>query len=88
MSKLIAFDDLAPGMTVYEDWIAGTGTRRMAVHERVDANHILARYYSADGKSWSQTVKRSREFRYWETAPTLDERENTPWTEVSGCDPR
>lgn len=78
MAKLIPWESLDPGMTVWEEWHFGTGSVRAFILRRVDERHLDIRYNSRTD-IWAQTVRRSDEYRYWDSEPTLEEREETTW---------
>ncbi len=79
MSKVIPWDSIRPGMTVWEEWEAGTGTIRASVIRDVSKDVKLIHYTLSSGAEFSQETKRAAEFRYWDEEPTFEEREITEW---------
>lgn len=78
MSNLIPWEELREGMDVHEEWVCGTGTIPAHIIGKIDTDHLNVQY-EYGYKSWSQTTKRNREYRYWDSKPTSEEREFTPW---------
>ena len=79
MAKLIKWEDIEPGMTVWEEWIAGTGTVRATVLENVSPTVKRIHYTLSTGVEFTQETRKEAQFRYWDQEPTLEEREFTGW---------
>lgn len=82
MAKIILWENLKEGMNVWEDAEWGTETIKADVVKRFgDEFHVSVirfRYDLPKGPSLLDS-RRSREYRYWDSKPTLEERETTPW---------
>lgn len=81
MARVIPFDSLRPGMTVWEDWHYGTGCLQMEIVAKTPNGKMIAAWHDVTGKKCGVRVwlRPSREYRYWSDEPTLEERELTPW---------
>ena len=74
MDEILAFPD---GTEAWEEWIAGTDTRRVLIFQSVSRDRFRVR--DAEQGFTSTTRTDTTEFRYWDAKPTFDERESTPW---------
>lgn len=87
MARVIPFDQLRPGMTVWEDWRLGTECLMMEVIAKLQNGAVEVvwrdeRGYGPGGQTEGRTwLRPNREYRYWNQEPTMEERQFTPWTE-------
>lgn len=79
MARVIEWDAIRPGMTVWEEWIAGTGAMKAEVKAIVSPDVMTMHYTLNTGVTFTQETKRDKQFRYWDEQPTFEEREMTPW---------
>ena len=79
MAKLIPWEDLRPGMTVYEEWYVATTTPEVDVLEIIDGDRIRMNYTFDAGVAFMQETHRKACFRYWDSKPTAEEMEGTEW---------
>ena len=79
MAKLIPWEDLRPGMTVYEEWRGATPTPEVDVLEVIDGDRIRMNYTFDGSVAFMQTTHRKACFRYWDSKPTADEMEGADW---------
>lgn len=79
MARVLRFDELADmgGETVYEEWLYGTQTQAVKVLVPATDNLILMENLGGQFNFYGSKAK--KDFRYWDSAPTRSERENTPW---------
>lgn len=75
MARPLTWDELQPGVDVWEEWLLGYGT----IHRKV-----LRR--DGDSKVWMirdgvRTVafRTNPNHRYWDAEPTQEDRDKTPW---------
>lgn len=85
MARVIPFDQLRPGMTVWEEWRYGTGCLMMNVIVKQQSGAVEVVWHDelgygpgglTAGRTW---LRPNKEYRYWTQEPTLDEREGTAW---------
>ncbi len=76
MANLIPWDDITPGLTVWEESAWGSVVR--AVVTRRIAKRLVLRY---EGGTHPVTlmVTRADQYRYWDAEPTQREREEAAW---------
>lgn len=74
MARPLTWDELQPGMEVWEDWLLGYGTLKRRVLRR-DGDRI---WLERDGVR-TLAVRTSPNHRYWDAEPTREERDRTPW---------
>lgn len=74
--RLLRWNELCAGMTVWEDWLYGTGTTKVEVLGREDGEIIRFRRTDNDLR---YLARDSSDYRFWSGEPTLEEREFTPW---------
>lgn len=79
MAKLIHWDDLRSGMTVYEEWRGASPTPMVDVLDVIDRDKIRMHYVFDGGAAFIQTTHRKATFRYWDSKPTREEMEGTEW---------
>lgn len=74
MARTLMWDELQPGMDVWEDWVLGYGT----IHKKVLRRNGDQIWLIRDGV---RTVAywKNKNIRYWDAEPTRDERRQTPW---------
>ena len=80
MAKLIPWENLMPGMTVWEEckWSdVAKSIIRADVIGRLETGVLM--HYHLLFTEYAETRKASSEIRYWDAEPTLDEREGAPW---------
>ena len=75
-ARVIEWNELRPGMEVWEDWLYGTGTFCTKVVSRGTVEGQF-RFQRLNGVSY--LARDSREYRFWDTEPTMEEREFTAW---------
>ena len=79
MGKIVAWERLKPGDVVWEEWLYGTRTMKAKVIRRGDANHLFFRFTPEANEPFHAMVRPSREYRYWDSEPTMEERQETGW---------
>lgn len=88
MAKLLTreeFANLRTGDHVWIEWMFGTGAIEWEVHEfSCPQSNVrkLAKRTDYNGINYCDQYDydRDKEWRYWDAKPTLEEREDTPWT--------
>ena len=91
MARVIPFDQLRPGMTVWEERKGGGLVVFEVINKRKDGSaSVEVAWYSdrgygptelTEGRTWMHGA--SPGYRYWNSKPTMEERQSTPWTEGS-----
>ena len=79
MSRIVPWESLETGHEYYEEWRACTACLRCKVLGTNPRGGKEMRYWGDEIKTWSQTTIKSREFRYWDSEPTIDERQEVRW---------
>ena len=74
MARPLTWDELQPGIDVWEDWLLGYGTIKKRVLRR-DGDRI---WLIRDGVR-TVAVRTNANHRYWDAEPTREERDRTPW---------
>ena len=79
MARVLRFEEIMDyqGQTVYEEWLYGTGTQDVRPLVKATDNLILMENLGGHFNFYGSKAK--KEYRYWDSPPTLDERETTPW---------
>ena len=79
MARVLRFEEIMDyqGKTIYEEWFYGTGTQEVRPLLKSTDNLILMENLVGDFNFCCNKAK--KEYRYWDSPPTLDERETTPW---------
>ena len=79
MAKVLPFESLRDleGTVVYEEWLYGTGTQEVRILVPATDNLILMENLGGHFNFYGSRAK--KEYRYWDSPPTQDERETTPW---------
>lgn len=78
-ANLLRFEQVKEmaGQTVYEEWLYGTGTIPTTVLSVVSDN-VLFMEHNTDNSRYCAR-KQDKEYRFWDSEPTLDQRELTDW---------
>ena len=74
MARPLTWDELQPGMDVWEDWVLGSGTIHKTVLRR-DGDRV---WLIKDGVRTLAT-KINPNHRFWDAEPSREERDRTPW---------
>lgn len=74
MARPLTWNELQPGMDVWEDCLLGSGT----VHKRVVKRNGDRVWLEQNG-AYSLAIRTNANHRYWDAEPTTQERDRTPW---------
>ena len=79
MARVLRFEEIMDyqGEIICEEWLYGTGTQDVRPLVKATDNLILMENLGGHFNFYGSKAK--KEYRYWDSSPTLDERETTPW---------